>query len=286
MSFDSFESSTELGDPVNLYLFRVGPNPADALAYTDAEAPITLIVEGIPIIFGPLPMDRDNIKSSGRIDKTTLETRMPRDCALVDLYKVYPPSYMVSLVIYSGHLSDPAGEFKVMFAGRVRNVALDGMVATVSADPVSSILARAGLRRNWQYGCMYVLYGTLCQAQRVPRSTLVGSVLSGVSVRVTPVVPFDKPFAKFLNGTVEWTNADDRLERRNISAIVDAGGGAYDLTLTGSTSTIEAGQTMDMLLGCAHDTVDCETVFNNLLNFGGQPWIPLSNPVGNIATFF
>jgi hypothetical protein len=35
--------------------------------------------------------------------------------------------------------------------------------------------------------------------------------------------------------------------------------------------------------GCAHNLSDCQTKFNNLLNYGGFPWIPgdRNNPFGN-----
>jgi hypothetical protein len=31
---------------------------------------------------------------------------------------------------------------------------------------------------------------------------------------------------------------------------------------------------------------DCQDVFNNILNHGGCPWIPLKNPIGNRNQYY
>ena len=36
--------------------------------------------------------------------------------------------------------------------------------------------------------------------------------------------------------------------------------------------------------GCSHNTTDCDTVFDNLDNYGGFPYLPSENPFGNSVT--
>lgn len=286
MTFDALESSKSSGAPLALFLFRVGPGDLDVLGYTNAESPINYAPSGTLITFQPTPIERDDIKSSGTLDRSTIEIRLSRDLAIADIFRVYPPSYVVSLVIYEGHFGDVDMEFLVRWAGRIRNAEFNGLKCAMTGEPISSILGRPGLRRNWQYGCPYVLYNpTTCRAQKIPQLLTLTSVLSGNSVRIHPVGALIKPAINFTNGTIEWFNEAGRRELRNIAKVTAAAGGNYDLILTGGTHTLVVGQDMKMALGCNHDTTDCEEVFDNIQNYGGQPWIPLKNPVNNIRTY-
>lgn len=286
MTFDLFESSRSSGKPIALFLFRVGPGDLDVLGYTNCETPIVYAPSGTLVTFEPTPIERDDIKSSGTLDKTTIDIRLSRDLAIADIFRIYPPSYVVSLVIYEGHIGDADMEFLVRWSGRIRNAQFDGLKCTLTGEPISSILGRPGLRRNWQFGCPYVLYSPVtCKAQKIPQALTLTSILTGNSVRVHPVGVLPKPAVNYTNGTIEWFNAENRRELRNIAKVTAATGGNFDLVLTGGTHTLIVGQDMAMLLGCNHDTIDCETIFDNILNYGGQPWIPLKNPVNNIRTF-
>lgn len=285
MTYDALESSRSSGAPIALFLFRIGPGDADVLGYTNAETPIVYQPAGTLITFKPTTIQRDDIKSSGTLDKTALEIRLSRNTEIADMFRIYPPSYVVSLVIYEAHSGDVDLEFVVRWSGRIRGAQYDGLKCALTGEPVSSILGRPGLRRNWQFSCPYVLYSlNNCKAQKIPQPLTLVSILSGTSVRVAIVGTIIKPAANFLNGTIEWFNAAGRRELRNIAKITAAGAN-FDLVLTGGTHSLIVGQDMKMALGCAHDMVDCETVFNNIQNYGGQAWIPLKNPINNIRTY-
>lgn len=286
MSFDTYESSRELGEPITLLLFRVGPGDADVIGYTDAETPINWAPDGSTLVtFKPAALSHDDTKTTGTLDKTAFNINISTFQEIVDIFRIYPPSYVVSLVMYQGHANDQDGQFLAFWTGRIRQTQATGMNATLTGDPVSSILARPGMRRTWQYGCPYALYGSQCKAQKLPQALTLVSVLSGNSVRVLPSGTLAKPAVNFTNGTIEWFGPSGRRELGNIAKVTDAGSGNYDMIITRSTQGLVTGQAMKMALGCNHQMDDCTDVFDNILNYGGDPWIPLTNPVNNIRTY-
>ena len=49
---------------------------------------------------------------------------------------------------------------------------------------------------------------------------------------------------------------------------------------------IKANGQIEIFPGCRHNLNDCEHVFNNQANFGGQPFIPSENPIQLLNGFF
>lgn len=271
MTFSAIETSRQKGEPVTLYLFAY--SETGRFAYTDAEQPIDY--DGIT--YEPIPIMRDGIASSGTLDKSALAIRMPRDVELSELFRVYPPSQVVTLVIRQGHLSDkPEPEFLVVWSGRVLSAGREGDECVVSGEPVSSSLRRAGLRRHYQLGCPHVLYGPQCRADRAA-SSVTATVASIAGTAITLSAGWNGAFSavKFTQGLVEWQNASGGTERRKILSV-----SGNTLLLGGLPRDLEAGETVTALLGCNHQMSDCADLFNNIHNFGGCPWIPTVNPIG------
>jgi len=49
--------------------------------------------------------------------------------------------------------------------------------------------------------------------------------------------------------------------------------------LTGPTPELPVGGPFEISLGCNHQVSDCEFLHLNILNYGGQPFIPLKSPI-------
>ncbi|MGO8241346.1 phage BR0599 family protein [Rhizobium ruizarguesonis] len=280
MSFSSIETSRHRGQPVTLYHFAYSETAY--FAYTDAENPITHddngSASGGEIIYEPIPIMREAVVSSGTMDKSALSIRMPRDVELGDLFRVYPPAQVVTLIIRQGHLSDTEDppEFLVIWSGRVLSVARDGDECVVSCEPVSSSLRRPGLRRHYQFGCPHVLYGPQCSANKAAHSiSTTVSALSGTSITLPGGWNGSFSAAKFVEGVVEWTNDAGGIERRKILKVT-----GNVLLLGGLLRDLDVGATITAALGCNHQMSDCQNLFANIQNFGGCPWIPTENPIG------
>jgi uncharacterized phage protein (TIGR02218 family) len=272
MTFENYEESRYLGDPITTYLFRYGVSPNAFFAYTDHDEIIN--IDGVD--YQPIPIQRDAVNTSGTLDKSNLTIRTPFDTGLADLFLVYPPSSVVTLVIKQGHISDPDQEFLAIWTGRVLSSSKDENEASFVCEPVSTSLKRPGLRRNYQYGCPHALYGPKCKADKAA-ATYFATVQEAIGSTVTlnpGWTTLDQN--KFVNGLAQWVSANGEIVLRPILQIVNTD----SFLLGGPVSELAPGDGINMSLGCGRNMEDCQVLHNNILNFGGQPWIPTNNPIG------
>lgn len=276
MTFAGRESSRFSGDPVNLYLFRYGDQVGEIYAYCDAEEPVTH--DGVT--YQPIPVDRTKLTSSGSLDKANVTISTPQDVALAQLYLIYPPSSVTTLIMFQGHVGD---EYQVVWSGRVMSCARKGSKAEFTCEPVSTSLRRNGLRRRYQYGCPHVLYGPECRASK-SAATTTAAVTSTSGSRVTlPSGWSTRPTDKYVGGICEWTNDAGGTEIRTILQVENGG---LTFLLSGSLRGLVAGRQVAMSLGCNHKSGtnaqpdgDCGPLHANVLNFGGMERIPFKNPI-------
>ena len=266
----------EVGHWLNGRLQKVGEpvGRSQVYAYTDAERPFTY--RGV--VYQPIPIKLGEINSTGKLDKSLLEVRIPRTAEITDEFRIYPPSQPITLIIKQGQRTDPDGEFLAVWTGRVLASAREGNESVLSCEPLSSSMRRPGLRRNYQIGCPYVLYGDGCRANKAAatRSTTV-SAINNSTQAITLPGGWEGSFSpgKFIGGMVEWITEDGTKEIRKI---LRRSGNV--LTLSGYLRGLDVGYPVDVILGCNHQTSDCENLHDNIRNYGGFPTIPLTNPLG------
>lgn len=282
MTFSTYEGSIEQGGPIQLYRFVYGTEAGEYLAYTNSTDEQTVDHGGSVgiVTYSPIPIERGNIVSNGTLDKSAIKINLDVGTDLAELFRVYPPSSVVTLTIYEGHVDDPDGEFVVIWAGRIISASREGSELQLSGEPVSTQLRRAGLRRHYQYGCPHALYSAACGADK-PSATVSATVSAINGTIVTLTAGWEGAFAagKFLRGTLEWTPSGSTTQRRTIIRI---SGDA--LSLSGLPIGLAVSDTVDVVLGCNHKAFaasdgDCEGLHDNIVNYGGQPWIPTKNVI-------
>lgn len=281
MTFAAREESRQRGEPVGLFLFTYGAGAGAFYAYTDAESAITI---GIPAVtYEPMPISRGPLQSTGTLDKSALDIRMPITAGLSDMFLVWPPSEVVSLVIRHGHVNDTAAEFLAVWSGRVLSGGREGSEAVFRCEPITTSLRRNGLRRHYQFGCPHVLYGDQCQASKAAATVATtAEAVAGRTVTVPSGWPGAAASAEFLGGLVEWTTAAGNRELRTILRVT----GGRTFLLSGLASDLAVAGAVDVVKGCAHTMTACTDVHANIHNFGGQPWIPLRSPFGFRNEFY
>lgn len=286
MSFASTEESRNLGSPVELYLFRFGTESDAVYGYTDAEQDIEFDGVLYQAMGGPNggSIRRGAVSASGSLDKSRLAVTVPRDSDVAELFRIYPPGMVVTLTIRGGHLDDPDQEFLVIWVGRVVQGArgkTDAPEVELTCELANTSLRRTGLRRNYQLSCPHVLYGQgvgRCNADIV-RATTTGTVASTTTATATLNPGWNGAFApeKFIGGMLIWTTPS-RTERRTILGVT-----GNTLRLAGPTSDLEVAASVTTALGCNHQTSDCRDLHLNIVNFGGQPFIPLKSPIATAS---
>lgn len=287
MSFLKFELSRYLGKPVDLFRVQYGPNAADVYRYTDAERPITTGGE----TFEPHQISRDKITASGTLDKANVEVYTNRSSPLFELFRAGVPNHVVTIEIYQGHVDDPERDFRRIWVGKMINFGLaKGGRVTFTCEPTGTLVRRNGLRRNWQIGCPHVLYRQgegQCNANivRATKTVTVESI-SGVRINLTAAIPgltAANAVKFFSGGQAYWLDNRGAQDRRTIVAVSSD---ARAITVSGANLTLAPGRQISIVYGCPRSMDGCATIHDNIVNYGGMPWIPTQNPFGTTNRFY
>lgn len=293
MTYTVYEQSRKTGSPVTLYRFRVGSSAAEVYTYTDSDQQ-KLYNDGGglgELTYEPTAITRGRISASGTLDRSKLEIRLPDTAAFADILRGYPPAGVIGVIVFEGHADDPDTEYVVAWVGRVLGSKLDTPAMILTCEPAITSMRRSGLRRNWQYGCPHQLYDSeTCKAD-ITYATVTGTVaaISGTVVTLDP--GWNGAFATTAfrhGGRLEWdTPAGDREIRtiRRVSGDV--------LTLNAPTRELVVTDSVDVRLGCNHQSTDCENLHRetgtanpNINNYGGQLYIPFVSPIGLKNNFY
>lgn len=269
MTFNSTETSQQNGRPIEAYEFVFGPGPAHVYRFTNGDTDRT----GPTGTFKAIPIQRERYVSSGTTDKSSLKIRTPVTTDLSNLFRSYPPTQPVLVNVWQGHLGD--GEWIVAWTGRILSVTKEGSENVMTCESTIISLKRPGLRRNYQYACPYVLYGPGCMANKGAATfpATVESVSGGLLVLGAGWNGPHEP-KRFSGGMIQW-EGESGLEVRTILRVDEA---TNRITIIGPLRDLEVGDAVQVILGCNRLMDGCH-VHNNIVNFGGQPWIPLRNPV-------
>ena len=283
MTFPTQETSTEQGAPVSLFHFVYGQRPQDYFAYTDFDVPITHNT----IVYEPTVIEREEIQVTGQVEDQRFEIQINPNSVLMTYLQTRTPTQSIYLTIRQGHYEDPDNEFLVVWMGSIRSHNRKDRVVELACDSVLASMRRLGLKRNYQRGCPWPLYGTHCAAARVVRSRQQPLSL-GRNVFTVPSVwngALEK--SKFISGYVSWEDVDyASTQVRTITDVTTEQGGYDVIQIQGITDGLALTSEVEFFLGCNHQVSDCENLHNNLLNYGGQHKVPTQNPVGYVNRFY
>jgi hypothetical protein len=271
MTFETYEQGRYSGSPVETYLFTYGLGATEYYGYTDAERGFTLGGK----TYRARPISRDSISTSGgRTERQDIKIMMSGKEEFLDMFQIYPPDQPISVVISSGHHEDGTADFNAVFHGKVINVLTksDGQ-AEVLCRPLWTAANQAGLRRHYQIGCPHVLYGSHCKASETAVTTTAAAFPASNKVTLASGWEGAYTTSKFRGGWLEWVVGANTYRR----TILRLSGNT--LTLSGPALDLSVGHSMRVVIGCNRKMDDCTDIHNNINNYGGQPWIPLKNPI-------
>lgn len=270
MTYDMRETSAYEGSPVEIYLFdREG---LQFWGYTSADTG----QEYLGQTYTAVAIKRGKIEQSQDIIRNALTVTMPTNTEFIQQYIASPPTDRINLTLRRFHESD--SEVKSLWVGRVINVAFKEERAEVRCEPVHSSLKRPTLRRFYQVSCPFLLYGNLCKADA--NSFKLTTSLTGVGGLVLTSSDFGlQTDGYYTGGYVELLTGGVYNKR----FVTDHTGN--DITVNLQLVGAATGSTVNAYPGCSHNITVCNDKFSNILNYGGQPWIPRKNPMGGSPIF-
>ncbi len=282
MSYDDGETSSFRGGTITLYRFQVNVNRF--FRYTDSEKDFVWNEgETDEEVFEAQPISSTDVTSTSLLDRTPYEIKVPKALPLAEYLKEFPPSYVMRAEVFLVHPELAPDERQRVFVGKLTGISTKGPEGLIICDTMDSSFRNPGLRRTYQRQCPHVLYGPACKATKTALGLEVLPLSAGPNTLALDAFPVSSDPTHYLGGTVEWDIDDGKVVRNIIGAYRDVD--TLRLSLAGPAGSAEVGGIVAVYKGCERTENSCSVRFDNILNYGGQPWIPLENPIQSISTF-
>ena len=273
MTYASYETSVHSGEPVEVFEIVAGPV---TYYYTSAPTSQTIGAQTYTPVDG---LRRGNTAEGPELRTHDFTLELPTSNPVASFFTGTLPGYRVRLTVKRFHAADlPTPEVVQSFDGFIQSASfLDGgFVTSLVARPILSALGTTIPRRTYQSSCNHILYdpdtckvddtdpafraSALSVASQVGATLTVSSGLSGF---------YSDGFMQ--SGFVEVVGGSDY---RMINTHV---GNVLTLLVPFATTPLS----VNVYAGCGHAIADCETDFDNVINFGGFAFVPKRNPVAD-----
>lgn len=249
------------------------------LRYTDSDRDIEYL--GNTYSSGPVLFSRTNVKWETGLEVDTMTMRLAADesdllAATPLLQAILAGAFDAADVqverLYSGTYGDWSAGTVNIFTGNVSDIPEVGR--SHASIQVKSRLERLNtpLPRNiFQPGCRWTLFDAGCTLNAASFDA-AGTVASGSTALVVKsnLANADDYFTL---GTIAFTSGNNSGVSRVVREYLNASG---QVTLyVPLPHTPQIGDTFTAFAGCDKKQATCNTKFSNLVNFGGQPYVPV-----------
>ena len=264
MTYAEIETSEYGGAPVELFRFA---HDADIWCYSSGSVSVTHNSE----LYSPVSIGREgSISITGEPNKNELSIVMPQDMEVSQLYLNGSPERIVSVTVFRLH--EPSGVYEIYWKGRIVSFNWGPSDASAKCESIFSSIKRQGLRDRYTRSCRHDLYSTgggVCEVDKSEYAVACTvTAVSGTSISFTvdDLTEYDDNY--FTAGMVYFSGAW-RFVLSHAEGTV---------TLMSAFSGLEVDDAITLYPGCDHTLAMCVERFNNVVNFGGWPWIPTKNP--------
>lgn len=242
---------------VNLYDITVG---AQNYYYTSGEFDVHTALHD----YIAKPMSRSDLSFS--IDQTELTLTVPADLEPFNLFKYSTPLLPFQVQV----ISHPS--LAVFFDGIVKSVAFDGVkgTAVVKLGATKAVENSAAPSRSFGVTCSYELFSGECgiNSGDFDISIVKAEVTQNSDTELQAPLLATKSDGYFTGGYVQTTTGESQYITGHIGEVV---------TLLAGLLTFDDSTSFTFVPGCDKGVGTCDAKFNNEINFGGFPYIPISN---------
>jgi len=260
--YNDYEDSMQLGTPIELYEFVQG---LERWYYVSGVNEIVRLGQ----TYIPFPIERDRVKQTSDIFKNGMKLTFPRDNSFARQYLGFAPEEVTTVTVYRGHYGDADEEFIVYWKGRIVGAKASENTVDIDCESIFTSIKRPGLRARFELTCRHTLYLSGCNINRETYKH-EGPVLSlgnRLAITVSNASLQDDGF--YTGGMMVLPNGTSRFLTDHVGDVV---------TLSRPIETLVGGMTVAIYPGCDHLKTTCIDKYDNLLNFGGFPYIPSRNP--------
>lgn len=165
------------------------------------------------------------------------------------------------------HSGDPDQETIRLFQGAIGAVKWHNSKAEIKVDSTTRVLQRQGLKQSYQSTCPHMHYDHRCKL--IKSDYLTYGKLVVVAFNVITINEAALKSDGYYIGGLLFVNGENRMI---------TGHSGDQITLLSPFSRAENGDECELFAGCDRSLIMCREKFNNLINYGGFPYIPLKNP--------
>jgi hypothetical protein len=258
------------------------------------------------ITFKSMGIHRTDSANTSELNRSYVNITVPRDFGVASLYSFYPPSSITAVTVFRYHrdisvditTGDNLNLF-TEFLGRVVNASGVGVSTELRCEPITTSIRRMGLSQMFQRQCPHTLYNQCEGSCRVDKASFANiktlnatDGLVGLTLKFnTSLIETLKPLGYYNGGMVHWKTGHYNYWRwildQPSSDTININFPVPSLDADNVNPLYWQGGDKQVTLypGCAHTMTDCRVKFNNLVNYGGDPYIPLMNPFGGSTLY-
>ena len=259
------DQSSESSQPIYLYVLA---NDLGTYRYTSRETEVIYDEQ----TYSPEAISHSAVSNSGDMTKDRLDINIPIENEAARDLLIGNSEQPSSLTVFRGHSTDEDFEFVVYWKGRITNAVANGASVKMECESIFTSLRRYGLRARYQKSCRHNLYSEGCGVDKEGfKVEGTVSVISDLTLTVAEADDFDDGY--FVGGYISFNG----ITRRIVAHEED------QITINRAIESLKDAELpvlIDLYPGCDKLRTTCNNKFDNLLNFGGFPWIPSKNPFG------
>lgn len=283
MTFQAFETGP-LSQPVEFLTIKNGSN---IWQYTNSNINQTLGAR----TFVPAAYTRNEPSFSKDTSDGQIKIRIPSSLPIVEFYETIPSSEISSITIERQIRNDPDLGVQIFWKGQVASVQREGDFATILAVPLNRLPAQIP-RYTYSGLCNWFLFQDQCGLSREnwrhigpvvtldPSSPTIITITglrtqaAALDAQVSPQTLTSQQLDDYwLGGYIQ--NADG--EKRGIYA-TDVDGVPDRIRVLQPFRSLAVSDVVNVFAGCDRTRDTCAAKFNNSINHGGFPDIPVVNP--------
>jgi len=260
MTYEDQEKAT-IRKPAELYHIWCGDSH---WYYTSSDITITYDLQD----YIPAAIRRGAAGHKSNLEVSKVDIQCSVDTAPFNEFLAFNPIEIVWIQIFRIFRDQDPYEAEVIFSGQVEDAKVQGIKMNVSCVGLEYIMKQEIPFILSQPLCPWVLYGDECGLNK-----------DSYDITDTVTVSAD---GLTLTGT-GFSAQDDQYYTRGWAVfghykrfIVDHTGNI--LTLRFKFPTLVTGNSVTVYAGCDRLISTCMNKFNNVINFGGDPYVPMDNP--------
>lgn len=256
-------------------LYHINIDPVQQFYFTSADHPITYLGN----TYVPTTITRGDMVQREDMNRQNLTLKIPFDNPMPEIYFKEVPDVVAIVTMYRFEEDQSTSEPNVLvyWKGRIAGFKANGQEVTFDCESVFTSMRRTGNRAMYSVQCRHALYGTSCGVDKAEYA-ITGTVTSinGIEVTLTLTDPPEELSGQYFVGGM--------MEYNGLFRFITNQGTGF-VRLWREMPDLEVGNTVTVYPGCDRSLSTCKNKFSNVINYGGFPWLPKSNPFSFVNNF-